>query len=186
MAEPERRFYFDLASPECWLVAERILHTLPQPCEWVPVLAADPVPAFRCAEESDIWRLELERRARAAGLQPVRWPREVPFDSEFAMRCATYARGAGKTVAFALAAFRQAYCAGRDLGEPDNVMVAAAACELHPRALLKGVELRSTAEALEAATASAPGTVPAITVDDAVFSGEEAPELAVAALAPSR
>jgi 2-hydroxychromene-2-carboxylate isomerase len=186
MAEPERRFYFDLASPECWLVAERILHTLPQPCEWVPVHVADPVPAFRCAEESDIWRLEVERRARALDLQAVRWPPEVPFDSGFAMRCATYARGAGKTVAFALAAFRQAYCAGRDLGEPDNVMVAAAACELHPRALLKGVELRSTAEALEAATASAPATVPAITVDDAVFTGEEAPELALAALAHAR
>jgi 2-hydroxychromene-2-carboxylate isomerase len=186
MAEPERRFYFDLASPECWLVAERILHTLPQPCEWVPVHVVDPVPAFRCAEESDIWRLEIERRARSLELQAVRWPASVPFDSEFAMRCATYARGAGKAVAFALAAFRQAYCAGRDLGEPDNVMVAAAACELHPRALQKGVELRSTADALEAATASAPATVPAIAVGDAVFSGEDAPELAIAALAHAR
>src|SRR3954466_14804944 len=159
MAEPERRFYFDLASPECWLVAERILHTLPQPCEWVPVHVADPVPAFRCAEESDIWRLEVERRGRALDVQPVRWPPEVPFDSGFAMRCATYARGAGKTVAFALAAFRQAYCAGKDLSLPDNVLVAAAACELHPRALLKGATLRSTADALE----TAPATVPAIT-----------------------
>src|SRR3954447_203822 len=171
MAEPERRFYFDLASPECWLVAERILHTLPQPCEWVPVHVADPVPAFRCAEESDIWRLEVERRARALDLQAVRWPPEVPFDSGFAMRCATYARGAGKTVAFALAAFRQAYCAGRALGEPDNVMVAAAACELHPRALLKGVELRSTAEALEAGTGSAPPAGPPVPVGRAGFSG---------------
>src|SRR3954447_15193813 len=156
MAEPERRFYFDLASPECWLVAERILHTLPQPCEWVPVHVADPVPAFRCAEESDIWRLELERRARALDLQAVRWPPEVPFDSDFAMRAATFARGAGKTVAFALAAFRQAYCAGRDLSDPDSVLVAAAACEIHPRALLKAVELRSTAEALARASAEAP------------------------------
>src|SRR4051794_21573530 len=186
MAEPVRRFYFDLASPECWLVAERVLHVLPQPCEWIPVQVSDPVPAFRCAEESDIWRLELERRARSLDLQAVRWPPSVPFDSEFAMRCATYARGAGKTVAFALAAFRQAYCAGRDLGDPDSVMVAAAACELHPRALLKGAELRSTAQALEAATATAPPTVPAIAVDDAVFTGEEAPELALAALSHQR
>jgi 2-hydroxychromene-2-carboxylate isomerase len=142
----------------------------------------DPVPAFRCAEESDIWRLEIERRARSLGLQDVRWPPEVPFDSSFAMRCAAYARGAGKTVAFAQAAFRQAYCAGKDLSVPDNVLVAAAACELHPRALLKGAALRSTADALEAA----PATVPAITVDDALFTGEEAPELALAALAPQR
>ena len=151
------RFYFDLASPECWLEAERILVEGPHPCEWVPVLAPDPVPAFRCAEESDIWRLEFERRARAQGLQPVRWPPEVPFDSDFAMRAAAYAAGGGKTVAFALAAFRQAYCAGRDLSDPENVMIAAAACEIHPRALLKGAELRSTREALERATAEAPG-----------------------------
>jgi len=156
------RFYFDLASPECWLMAEQVLHTVPQPCEWVPVVASDPVPAFRCAEESDIWRLEIERKARDLGLQTVRWPDEVPFDSTFAMRCATYARGAGKTVPFALAAFRQAYCAGRSLADPDNVLIAAAACEIHPRALLKGAELRSTAEALERATAEAPDAVPVV------------------------
>jgi 2-hydroxychromene-2-carboxylate isomerase len=149
-------FYFDLASPECWLEGERLLVEGPHPCEWIPVRAADPVPAFRCAEEEDIWRLEFERRAQVQGLQPVRWPPEVPFDSDFAMRAATYARGGGKTVAFALAAFRQAYCAGRDLSDPDNVMIAAAACEIHPRALLKGVELRATREALARATGEAP------------------------------
>jgi 2-hydroxychromene-2-carboxylate isomerase len=106
--------------------------------------------------------LEIERRAREAGLQPVRWPPEVPFDSTFAMRAATYAKGAGKTVAFALAAFRQAYCAGRDLSDPGNVMIAAAACEIHPRALLKGAELRSIAEQLERASAEAPRELPAI------------------------
>src|SRR2546423_15695594 len=129
------------------------MHEVPQPCEWVPVRSADPTPAFRCAEESDIWRLEFERRARAQGLQDVRWPPEVPFDSDFAMRAATFARGAGKTVAFALAAFRQAYCGGRDLRDPDNVLVAAAACEVHPRALLIGAELRSTPRTLQRASA---------------------------------
>jgi 2-hydroxychromene-2-carboxylate isomerase len=151
------RFYFDLASPECWLEGERLLADGPHPCEWVPIRAADPMPAFRCAEESDIWRLEFERRAAAQGRQPVRWPPEVPFDSDFAMRAATYARGGGKTVAFALAAFRQAYCAGRDLSDPENVLIAAAACEIHPRALLKAADLRSTREALVRATAESPG-----------------------------
>jgi 2-hydroxychromene-2-carboxylate isomerase len=160
------RFYFDLASPECWLMAERVLTEVPQPCEWVPVRAADPTPAFRCAEESDIWRLEFERRARAQGLQAVVWPPEVPFDSEFAMRAATYAKSGGKTVAFALAAFRQAYCAGKDLSVPENVMIAAAACEIHPRALLKATALRSIAEKLEQASAEAPPEVPALVLAD--------------------
>jgi 2-hydroxychromene-2-carboxylate isomerase len=169
-------FYFDLASPECWLVAERVLSVVPQPCEWVPVLAGDPLPAFRCAEESDIWRLEFERRAP----QPVRWPPQVPFDSGFAMRAATFAAGAGKTVAFALAAFRQAYAGARDLSDPDNVCIAAAACEIHPRALLKGADLASVREKLAAATAQAPGPVPAIVVGGRVYAGEDAPELAAA------
>jgi 2-hydroxychromene-2-carboxylate isomerase len=159
------RFFFDLASPECWLMAERVLSEVPQPCEWVPVRAADPTPAFRCAEESDIWRLEFERRAREQGLQAVVWPPEVPFDSDFAMRAATYAKSGGKAVAFALAAFRQAYCAGRDLSIPENVMIAAAACEIHPRALLKATALRSIADKLEAAAAEAPGDVPAVVLD---------------------
>jgi 2-hydroxychromene-2-carboxylate isomerase len=174
------RFYFDLASPSCWLVAERVLSVVPQPCEWVPVLSDDPLPAFRCAEESDIWRVEFERRAAAAGLQPVRWPQAVPFDSTFAMRAATFAAGAGKTVAFALAAFRQAYAGGRDLSDPENVLVAAAACEIHPRALLKGAALSSVAARLQQATADAPGPVPAIVVDGRVYGGEDAPELAAA------
>jgi 2-hydroxychromene-2-carboxylate isomerase len=172
------RFFFDLASPSCWLVAERVLQVVPQPCEWVPVVSADPLPAFRCAEESDVWRVEFERRAAAAGLQAVRWPPVVPFDSAFAMRAATFAAGAGKTVAYALAAFRQAYAGGRDLSDPENVLVAAAACEIHPRALLKGAALGSVAQRLEQATAEAPGPVPAIVVDGRVYAGEESPELA--------
>ena len=53
------------------------------------------------------------------------------------MRVATFAKQTGRTVSFSLAAFRQAFAAGKDLTEPDNVMIAAAACELHPRALRK-------------------------------------------------
>jgi predicted DsbA family dithiol-disulfide isomerase len=68
------------------------------------------------------------------------------------MLAATYAKRAGRIVAFSLAAFRQAFAAGRDLGDLDTVLIAAAACELHPKALLKAIELRSVAQALEAAT----------------------------------
>ncbi len=41
---------------------------------------------------------------------------------------------------FSLAAFRQAFAAGRDLTEPDNVLLAAAAAEMHPRAVLSAIE----------------------------------------------
>jgi 2-hydroxychromene-2-carboxylate isomerase len=55
-------------------------------------------------------------------------------------------------VAFSLAAFRQAYAGGRDLGDDDTVLIAGAACEMHPSALLKGMGMRSTEEALAEAT----------------------------------
>ena len=83
---------------------------------------------------------EVERRAAAYGLPPIAWPDPWPGNTLFAMRVATFAKQTGRTVSFALAAFRQAFAAGRDLSDPDNVLIAAAACELHPRALLKAVE----------------------------------------------
>ena len=49
-------------------------------------------------------------------------------------------------------AFRQAFAAGRDLTDPDNVLIAAAACELHPRALQKAVGTDAVKGALREAT----------------------------------
>ena len=161
--------YLDLSSPEAWLSAERILALLPVPCEWVPVrMPFDG--GFRCAEESEIFRMELERTAAERGLQPVRWPDPFPFDSGLAQLAATYAKAGGKTVAFCLAAFRQAYAGARSLAEQENVMIAAAACEIHPRALLKALETRSIAQRLDEATALARGRGVAST--PAFFDGE--------------
>jgi len=182
---PGPRFLFDLASPACWLVAERILRTMPVATEWVPVH----VPSlregdgFRCAAEAAIWRASIERRAAELALQPVRWPPEVPFDSALAMRAATYAKGTGRAVAFALAAFRQAWCAGRSLADPDAVAIAGSACELHPRALLAGAQARATREALARASAGVTDVPAVVLAGGETFTGEDAPERAAAALA---
>ena len=183
-ADPQRpRFLFDLASPASWLVAERILQVMPVATEWVPVHVPDldEGDGFRCADEELIWREQVERRAAELGLQAVRWPREVPFDSAFAMRAATYAKVTGRAVAFSLAAFRQAWCGGRSLADTDSVLIAGAACELHPRALLKGADLRSTRGALAQASEGV-NAVPSIVLGDGErFIGEDAPERAAAA-----
>ena len=145
-------FYLDLSSPEAWLSAERILALMPVPCEWVPV----PMPfagGFRCAEDEEIFTLET-RAARAAA-RPLAGPVPVRLD---ARPCAprTYAKAGGKTVAFCLAAFRQAYAGGRALDDEQNVLIAAAACEIHPRALLKALETRSIAAAPRRGDGAAP------------------------------
>ncbi|HEV2821352.1 MAG TPA: DsbA family protein [Solirubrobacteraceae bacterium] len=157
---PPPCLYLDLASAESYLTAERILGVMPVAVEWVPVRARDLAHAvapegLRCAEEETIWRDELERTARERGLQPVRWPPAVPFDSDAVLRAATFAKSIGKGVAFTQAAFRQAYAGGGDLTSPDTIVIAAAACEMHPRAVLAALEQRSVAAALDRATAQA-------------------------------
>jgi 2-hydroxychromene-2-carboxylate isomerase len=150
-------FFFDFTSPDAYLAAERVLQVAGGRdflAEWTPIRAprgwSD---GFRCAEEETIARTEIERRAAGRGLQPVRWP--PAFDSEAALRAATYAKSIGRTVSFTLAAFRQAYAGGHDLGDTDVVLVAASACEMHPRAVLQALERDAVAEALEEATAAA-------------------------------
>jgi 2-hydroxychromene-2-carboxylate isomerase len=189
-AEPGPVLYLDFAVPECLLVAERILSVMPVPCEWVPIdagaLPAGGWGAWRCAEEREIELSQFERTAAERRLQPVRWPAELPFDSGFALRAATYAKGAGKTVAFTLAALRQAYAGGRDLSVPDNVLLAGAACEIHPRALLQGAATKAVASGLARATQLAlergVRSVPAIWADGRVFHGDAELDRAVAAL----
>jgi 2-hydroxychromene-2-carboxylate isomerase len=180
-AAPDDTFYFDLGSPLAYLAAERVLHTLPFACLWQPVLARD-LPAgetfdgFRCRSDEEIFRLNVERRARSLGLQALRWPDPFPFDSSLAMRAATYATSIGRGVAFAQAAFRQAFAGGRSLAVADNVLIAAAACEMHPAAVLTAVELASVAHQLAEATAAAVRAgvtdVPAVRVGERVFHGE--------------
>ena len=191
---PPATFYFDLGSPYAYLAAERVsgLFTeagLEQP-EWQPVLLGGLFGTFG----RDSWAngpgraagiAEVERRAAAYGLPPLAWPEPWPGNTLFAMRVATFAKQTGRTVSFALAAFRQAFVAGRDLSEPDNVLIAAAACELHPRALLKAVETAGVKNALREATGRAGGLgvtgVPALVVDGKVFWGDDRLEEAVAA-----
>ena len=198
MADPrltgERpRFYYDFVAPEAYLVAERVNAVLPVVPEWEPVLlerlpGGEALDAWRCAAEREIAMSEIERIAARRGLQPFRWPPAWPASTETAMLAATYAKSIGRAVAFSLAAFRQAFAAARDLSERDSVLIAAAACEMHPAAVLKGIELRSVRAKLDEATAGAAAlgvrSVPTIAIGDELFFGdaglESAAELLIA------
>jgi 2-hydroxychromene-2-carboxylate isomerase len=227
MPAPDAAFYFDLASSEAYLAAERILHVLGAPAEWQPVLArelpgAESFEAFRSErvaqpaagrlaetgmraegeclpasvgplffdQKEEIFRGEIERRAHAQDLQPLRWPDPFPFDSALAMRIATYAKSIGRTVPFVQAAFRQAFAGGRSLAEMDNVLIAAAACEMHPAAVSNAAELRSVAEQLATTTALAAQAgvtgVPAVRIGERVWTGERAVEDAAAHMRADR
>ena len=143
-------FYYDLGSPDCYLVAEQVMHALPIVPEWQPVLATE-----LGGGERTIDRSQLEHRAAELGIQPLRWPERLSPDSTPAMLAATYAKQIGRGVAFSLAALRQVFAAGRDLGDTDTILLAGAACEMHPNALLKAITSKSVAHALAATTAQA-------------------------------
>lgn len=174
-------FCFDLASPLCWLAAEQVLHSFQGPLEWLPVRAADLPDAerfesFRCDRELDAFKQDLERRAAALGLPPVRWPSPFPFESDLAMRAATFAKGIGKAVAFAQAAFRQAFAGGHSLQQEDFVLISAAACEMHPAAVLKASRSVAVAQLLRDAGQHAATLgvrdLPAVVLDGEVIEGE--------------
>ena len=179
-------FYYDLGSPYAYLSAERI-HAVFEaagapPPAWKPVLLGGLFARF----DRGSWALthareegmrEVERRAQSYGLPPIRWPDGWPSDYLFAMRVATFATEIGRGVSLPLAAFRQHFAAGRDLSQPDNVLIAAASAELHPRALTAAVgrasikdRLRETTD--EAAEAGVFG-VPSVVVGDQIFWGDD-------------
>jgi 2-hydroxychromene-2-carboxylate isomerase len=199
LAESERPvFYFDLGSPYAYLAAERIASLFEaaraeQP-EWQPLLLGGLFKRFG----RDSWAngpdreqgmREIERRASAYGLPPIRWPEPFPANTLFAMRVATFAKEIGRTVSFSLAAFRQAFAAGRDLSEHANVLVAAASSELHPRALEAAVARDAIKRRLRDVTERAGDLgvigVPSVVVGDQVFWGDDRLEEAAEAVGRS-
>jgi 2-hydroxychromene-2-carboxylate isomerase len=169
MAVESPVFYYDVASPWSWLAGERVHEVLRTVPVWQPVLAAT---------VEDVDRTAVERVAQAQGLPAPRWPEHFPFDGELATRAATFAKQTGRAVAFSLAAMRQAFAAGRDLSELDNVLIAAAACELHPRAVITGIDTRTVRDAVIHAEALGVTRLPAVRIGNRLVEGPDAPELA--------
>jgi 2-hydroxychromene-2-carboxylate isomerase len=192
-------FFFDVGSPYAYLAAERVNALFAEACgeapEWQPILLGGLFKRFG----RDSWAngpgrtdgmREVERRALAHGLPPIDWPQPFPGNTLIAMRAATFAKEVGRTVSFSLAAFRQAFAAGRDLTEKDNVLLAAAAAELHPRAMLAAIQRDSVKGALREATDRAADLavcgVPSVVVGGQVFWGDDRLEEAAAAAADRR
>ena len=185
--EPLPAFYFDVASLEAYLSAERILSVMPAPVEWVGLCAADLAAPSDPATQVETARERIARR----GLQELRLPDPFPFDSRRAMLAATYARQIGRAVPFALAAWRQSFAAGRTLDD-DGIAIAGSSCEMHPTALLKAIDTTTVADELKTATALARERqvrdVPAVwvpgagTEPDLVFHGDDELEAAAAAV----
>lgn len=146
-------FYYDIGSPYAWVVAERLGKCLPE-AEWQPVAQPD-------VDDGPLWDGDWERIhdfAQKFGLLAPRYDENLLHqtiaDSRPMMLAATYAKSIGRTVAFSLAAFRQVFNAAKPLDDIDTILLAAAACEMHPRAVTEAIALDSTRDELAAAGAA--------------------------------
>jgi 2-hydroxychromene-2-carboxylate isomerase len=203
-------FYFDLGSPFAYLTAERIGEVLSPPAPpammqgepaetpgrhilWQPVSLGA---LFKLAGRSS-WSLgdpdrrragiaEVQRRAAAYGLPPVRWPEPWPSNYLFAMRACAYAFAQGRGHEFTLAAFRAAFRHGHDLGASEHVLTVAAGAGLDPRAVEDATGDPAVKDALRAATQDAHERgvfgVPTVAVGGELFWGDDRLEQAAAAL----
>ena len=185
-------FYYDLGSPYAYLAAERVNQMLPEIPIWQPILLGgiwqqSGGGSWANTDARDEGMREIERRAESYGLMEIRWPDPWPGNTLQAMRVATFAQQAGRAVAYSLAAFRQAFAGGKDLSQIDYVLMAAAACELHPNAVLKALETQSVKDRLKQATAEAYDRgvrgVPTVAIGTQLFYGDDRLEDAAAAMA---
>jgi 2-hydroxychromene-2-carboxylate isomerase len=187
------RFFLDVGSPYAYLAAERIERVLPVAPTWEPVLLGA---IFKTLERGSWARTparrdgmaEVERRACAYGLAPIAWPPGWPGDGLTAMRaaCAAFELGADAGRAFLLAALRAAFRDGRDLGQPDAILAAAAEAGLDGPALLEAAGDARVKASLRARTEEAIALgvigVPAVVVAGEVFWGDDRLEDAAAAV----
>jgi 2-hydroxychromene-2-carboxylate isomerase len=198
MSSERAVFYYDFNSPYAYLAAERVSAVFAEAGAEQPLWRPISLGFLLRASGRTPWSMEpggpnpvdldeIARRVAARGLPEVRYPEGWPVESYSLtpLRAAIYAEQAGRVIAFSLAAFRQVFAAGRTLSDPDNVLLAAAACELHPKAVLKAIETDSIKRALreqtEAAIALGVPGVPTVAVGDELFWGDDRLEEAAAA-----
>jgi 2-hydroxychromene-2-carboxylate isomerase len=120
-------FFYDVACPFSYLVAERIERVLGE-VEWVPAPAVGLDGGARWMR-FEAAREVAERHARAVKL-PLIWPESFPANTRHALRAASYAAEQGAGAKFALAASRLAFCGGFELEDSEILSVAASVAGL--------------------------------------------------------
>ncbi len=178
---PAPRFFVDVGSPYAWLAAERVEAVVGE-VVWEPLLlgavfAARGFGSWSLTEARDEGVAEVERRASAYGLGPVRWPQPWPGNMLLAMRAVVAAADAGAAREFLLAALRAGFVHGRDLSDAAAVADAASAAGLEGEALLAAASTPAVKTALrertEAAIALGVQGVPTLLVGDQAYWGDD-------------
>jgi len=194
MSAPACEFFYDFASPYSYLAAMRVDEVLPVRPVWRPVAFGvivqrlGKVP-WSFAEDRRADFDEIERRAAARGLPPLRYPQGWPREtySLAPLRAAWVAEEAGLLRETSRELFGAMFVDGRDLADLDTVLDAAERAGLERERVRAGIQRQEIKERLRTATddALARGVtgVPTIAVGDALFWGDDRLEEAAAAAA---
>jgi 2-hydroxychromene-2-carboxylate isomerase len=186
-------FYYDFSSPYGYLAATRIDDLIPK-ANWRPIVFGvlirelGKVP-WSMGPGREAGMQEVERRARAYGLPPVRWPPGWPVESYSVqpLRAALAADRRGRLKEFSRATYTAAFVEGRRLDEVDPVRNAWEAAGLEPGELHAATEDEEVRTALRANTAEALERgvtgIPTVAVGGSLFWGDDRLEEAAAAAA---
>ncbi len=177
-------FYYDVSSPYAYLAAERIDELIPD-AVWRPVSfgivlrETGRVPWSLNPETRPAGIAEVERRAAARGLPPVRWPDGWPADSYSItpLRALYFADTKGKLKELTHELFHTMFAEGTALDELEPTLDAARKCGLDVGEVRAAIERDDIRKALRGATAAAIKRgvvgVPTVAVDDNLFWGDD-------------
>ena len=186
-------FYFDYSSPYSYLAALRIGELLPD-ATWRPIAFGALIREIGKLP----WSLgpgraagirEIERRAAARGVPPLRWPDGWPDRSYslLPLRAALVAEDQDLLQPFSAAAYRMMFVDGRTLTEPADVLEAAAAAGLDTDGVAAGLADPAIKARLRAYTDAAierkVAGVPTVAVGGELSWGDDMLEAAAAAVA---
>lgn len=190
MSKITATLYLDLGSPYVYLAVERLDRfdfgeVALRPVSLGAIFKQTGRSSWALGPRRAVGKAEIEGRARAYGLPPMRWPDNWPGNYLRANRACVVAEEAGCLAAFVRAALRLAFVEGADLGRDDAVLEAAARAGLEPDAVRSriaddDVKLRLREYTAEAMDAGVWG-VPTLRIGDRLFWGDDQLEIAAAA-----
>ena len=176
-------FRFDTNSPYAYLAASRLESVLGHDVEWRPIAFAF---LFR-AQDRTPWSLtpssratgiaECEARARARGLDLLRWPPGWPINSYSLepLRAITAAIAHQRERELAMTLFRRNFASGEGLRSGDTIRACWAEIGLDPQTYEAEIEAAKPdlTEATSRAIAGGVPGVPTVTIADVHFWGDD-------------
>jgi 2-hydroxychromene-2-carboxylate isomerase len=181
------KLYFDLGSPFVYLAIERLDRLDLGELRWRPVSLGALFKytgrsSWGLSPRRELGMAEVEARADAYGLPPIRWPEAWPSNYLQANRACLVAEEQGRLEPFVRAALRMAFVEGVDLGDEDAFLEAARRVGLEDesvRARIAESDIkRRLREYTEEAHAAGVFGVPTLRIGEQLFWGDDQLEIA--------